>query len=922
MANSPLTLLVLEQSAHCDWDWLQKFEQYFTTGYGSGSAVKTILDNAIDYVANTSGYTYVFCEVGYLRRYFESNPSTLADWRAAIANGTFQFSSGGITSAENLLLHGEAFIRNYLLGRQWLRNTLGATASLRMWVPDDFGHDAQLPILLKALGYTGVGFWRIPVDGPQAPPTSAYIGDKNYSISVSPSAPSAFLVAGDTPIGVDFIWQAADQSSVQAHWLMNGYGEGDTDLGKDYDTPDPSGLSEAVTGDTSYANMTKSGIAFIPIDNDFSLPYQDLPSALAGWSLDGVTAQLSTFDAFLTQANTNLPTLFSNPTDGSNAYVPNPFWSGCYVSQPELKQFHYATVRTLLMTEAMEMFLEIIATFNSSFVSVAQAARQWIHAAWEATMPSTHHDYITGTAPTLSPENVYGEEQVPRLQDANLLAGDAARYVLDAVAAAINPGETSFGTPFAVFNATGHPSTRRLVEIDTDQASTFLSSTIDGVRYDPVQVIANGVLALADVLPFGYQTVWLTDAQPNVELTLSVTDNEDGSFTLANALLSAKVTVDGITELYDLAAGSGNLLSRTGNTLVYYEDMGSIYRFASEVPWLDGMSFKPVTAWSSLTISIAEEGDLRVAVEVTGTVNVSGEAGVPLTIVYALVANEPFLRITTSSAAPGQATIDSMGFSVMVSFPFGSAAAPITELAYGTTAHWDKRAPRHWYEWTPNPPVEEFDFMIFEPVHEYVIPYGANSQLGAVYPSSSPAWAISADGTSLYGCILRNTPNTAGNGAWGGDIDQHSISYAVRVPSGLGEPSTIGNNAPLVEALQLHNPLVAFPIPSNTTRQIPPYSALAVVQENDNALVTAVKAGTVDDSQMILRVYQPTNQPAPVTIFFPPLVANAYSPMTVQALTALEEAPADNVPIVGADNRAVEITMENAIATIALTRNM
>lgn len=920
MANPPITLLVLEQSAHCDWDWQQTFEQYFLKGYGTGSAVETILDTAIDYVTNTPGYTYVFCEVGYLRRYFDSKPSSFANWQAAIANGTFQFSSGGITSAENLLTHGEAFIRNYLLGRQWLKKAFNVTASLRMWVPDDFGHDAQLPIVLMAMGYTGVGFWRIPVDGPQTPPGSAFIGGQPYTVTASASAPSSFLVAGDTPIGVDYIWQAADGSTVQAHWLMNGYNEGWQELGKNTDDPQPSGLRKAVN---SYANLTKNGIAFVPIDNDFELPFDNLPSALAGWKHDAVPTQLSTFDDFLTQANVNLPTVQSNPTDGSYPYLPHPFWSGCYASQPLLKLLHYTVVRQLMLTEAMEVFLELAGKFDPNYANIAQSARERVQLAWETTMPSTHHDYITGTAPTSDPENVY-LEQKDRLDLAIRLADDAELFVLTYLARAINLDNKTFGAPFAVFNATGAPCNQRLVSIATDQGESFLSSTIDGQRYTPIQRIPGGVLALADIPPFGYQTIWLTTTPATERFPMSVTYNDtDDSYTLANSYLSATISVDGITALYDLVANSANLFpGGSGNALVYYEDTGSIYRFASEVPWLLHMRFKPVTATSQLTIEcLAYEGDtLGISVKVSGSVTVNGEAPVDLTIVYTLVVNEPYLRVSTTSTAPGGSDFGSTGYSVMVSFPFATASSPITELAYGTSAHWDKRAPRSWYDWSPSVPTGEFDFMTFEPVHEYVIPYGASGALGAIYPLSTPAWAISADGSSLYGCILRNTPNTAGNGAWGSDTDPHTVTYAVRVPSGLGDPSTVGKSSPLVEALQLHNPPVAMAMPYETEELIPPFSSLAVTREGANVLVTAAKAGTVDDTQLILRVYQPSNGTAEDAIVFPPLVASVYALNTATAVTALEDAPATNV-VVGHSEKEINVTMNNAIATIALSKN-
>jgi alpha-mannosidase len=87
---------------------------------------------------------------------------------------------GGITSPDNLLPHGESFIRNYLVGKKFLDehgitwNSLGNrekkirlkcyefTCYYIAWLPDDFGHDSQLPVMLKAMNMRAVSMARLP----------------------------------------------------------------------------------------------------------------------------------------------------------------------------------------------------------------------------------------------------------------------------------------------------------------------------------------------------------------------------------------------------------------------------------------------------------------------------------------------------------------------------------------------------------------------------------------------------------------------------------------------------------------------------------------------------------------------------------------------------------------------------------------
>src|SRR5438045_4022727 len=109
--------------------------------------------------ASGAHYYYSVAELGYLQRFVEAHPDRLDSLRAVGAD--LRIVGGGITSPDSLLPPGEAFIRDYLVGKTWVDATLGL-AIRQAWVPDDFGHDAQLPIVLEAMGFEGVGFGRVP----------------------------------------------------------------------------------------------------------------------------------------------------------------------------------------------------------------------------------------------------------------------------------------------------------------------------------------------------------------------------------------------------------------------------------------------------------------------------------------------------------------------------------------------------------------------------------------------------------------------------------------------------------------------------------------------------------------------------------------------------------------------------------------
>src|SRR5262249_18520118 len=115
---------------------------------------------------------------------------------------------GGITSPDNLICAGEAFIRSYLFGRLWLGQKFPDLLPLKhCWIPDDFGQDPELPVLVPAMGMRRIAFTRLPGTPP------AY----------SNSTLSEQLLKD----GVDFFWQSSDPGSkVYTHWLQGFYTQG------------------------------------------------------------------------------------------------------------------------------------------------------------------------------------------------------------------------------------------------------------------------------------------------------------------------------------------------------------------------------------------------------------------------------------------------------------------------------------------------------------------------------------------------------------------------------------------------------------------------------------------------------------------------------------------------------------------------
>ena len=280
--------------------------------------------------------------------------------------------------------------------------TIGEHATPNLWIPDDFGHDTQLPALIQAMGFTGVAFWRITGDVLDAPCTAC--------ASPVEGSPFSVLMAN----GLDFIWTASDGSGVQAHWLSGGYCQGNNELGFTR-VPSKKCLCSLVD---SLPAAAPTPYYFVPIDCDFATPYTpDLLTIVAEWNhstTSGVEIVVSSFNSFmdLVRAASGGGKL------NSIALTLNPYFSGAYGSRMDLKIGHYLATRTLLRTETFAVLLDrLAASQGGAFATASQRVNHELKTAWQDLMPSTHHDYVTGTAV----DSVYTGEQQKLLGQA--LAG-------------------------------------------------------------------------------------------------------------------------------------------------------------------------------------------------------------------------------------------------------------------------------------------------------------------------------------------------------------------------------------------------------------------------------------------------------------------------------------------------------------------
>ena len=928
-------VLIVDQAAHMDWDWQETFAGYFTstsqgeTG-GNGAGVNPLLTEAASLLQQSSStipYYYSICEMAYLQAFVLTNPALAGVIASAGANGYLRIVGGGITSPDCLVTSGEGFLRNYLVGKLWLAARFPGTnlAQLRhCWLPDDFGQDPELPIAVKAMGMESISFSRIPGYVPLS--TSA---PANWNLELV----NSLLTQGN---GVDFYWQASDgASSVFTHWMpggVPGYYQGSSLFEVQSDSTDqqpaaviaainqflagytnqgayaysPNNPNDPCLGDkaTGTSNYTPpftgapTPYLYLPLDEDFMYPISGGASGpylleyMAMWNesgeTNGVYAVEASYDDFV-----KLVLAYASDAPGALKTIPyngTPYWTGFYASRPELKILHYDATRLLLTAEVIGLLAS--GRFGTPGSGNPLEPSYWdlVRVGWENFAPSTHHDYICGT----SPDNVTNDEQIPLLKTTCEQAASAVQESLNALLRGINrdPGSVVIANRLGQFF-------QGLIELPPPVPSGMHSINIAGEGDVPVQTTAEGGLVFrfgSASLGYAYGTL-----SPNSVLSPgapSITPNTSGaaSYTLQNEYLTVTVSAGDNWGISSIQDRSGSLLGNgaVGNDLVFYEDYGNLYQFGNEILCFPFQvtTVNVTTSGPGLGATILEQGPVRVRLQTVVSVSLSSGShrfsNQTYTREYCLAAGEPFLRMTTTGAAPSY-------FSVMTAFPL---AQPVTEIVHGTPCHWTSQQPYPLW----NPPV-------FRPTHNFVLPYANGRMLAAVYHGDVPAWSFDGNG-NLLGCLLRNTPNT-GRGAYGSDSKQHTLHYVLRSPNALGNAAT---GQPLREAMNYTTPVLAGIVPANPMRVLPTIGFLASVSEP--GVILAAKPGDVTPGTLILRLYQPTNSPLTLNV-----TLGRGRPASVVPVTALEDPITDSAPAIHITSNGFTIDTVTALNTVQIAFN-
>ncbi|MFX0079922.1 MAG: hypothetical protein ACFE8O_11840, partial [Candidatus Hermodarchaeota archaeon] len=159
----PLRTVIVVSHTHWDREWYLPFEDF------RWQLVKT-LDQLIELMEQNLQYKYFNLDgqTILLDDYLELRPQNRSRLKKLIASNRFQIGPWYVL-ADEFLVSGEVLVRNLLYGHK-IASQFGKVMPIG-YVPDAFGHIAQLPQILKGFDIDSTVWWRGFEDSGKTLPT-------------------------------------------------------------------------------------------------------------------------------------------------------------------------------------------------------------------------------------------------------------------------------------------------------------------------------------------------------------------------------------------------------------------------------------------------------------------------------------------------------------------------------------------------------------------------------------------------------------------------------------------------------------------------------------------------------------------------------------------------------------------------------
>ena len=341
-------------------------------------------------------YHYVLDQMAYIRPFLERYPNEVPLFKKMLDERRLEIAGGTVVMEDENVPSGESIAHQFLLSKWYFRDRLGYEVHTG-WGLDTFGHNAQMPQILKLAGMNSYWFQR-GLSSPQSP--------------------------------AEITWQGIDGTTIPGHWLPTGYGP--------FDEHQPNFPAFEATIRSSFDALTpfwRGPGRVLFAGADVSDPDETLPLYVEQWNQtksQPFSIQLGTpsdFEALRAKHAYERPVIVGDL---------NPVFQGVYSTRIELKRWMRDMERTLTSAEKASVLAGRTSTSD----------REAIERAWEPVLFNQTHDLSSG----VMLDHVY-EDTLAGYRFSKRLGDEILGSDLDALLAKVDTRGP--GAPLAVFNFLG-----------------------------------------------------------------------------------------------------------------------------------------------------------------------------------------------------------------------------------------------------------------------------------------------------------------------------------------------------------------------------------------------------------------------------------------------------------------------------------
>jgi len=468
--------VIIVPHTHWDREWYLPFEEFRAKLVGLMDMLIELLDKDPRFRCFTLDGQSVIVE-----DYLEIRPEKSALLKRLVANNRLLIGPW-YTSTEEFLVSPESLIRNLLLGREVAMKYGGVM--LVGYLPDTFGHIAQLPQILRGFSIGSFVFAR-------------GLGDEGEKLKT------------------EFLWEAPDGSTVLAIHLLKGYSNAKKI------PSDPRRALEFISHlkDELLPHSTGNYV-LVMNGGDHTLPQENMPDIVEKLNEIQKEMEISIggLEDYIRIVRSGAPKydVYRGELRGARYRTLLP---GVLSTRMYLKQMNW---RTQMM---LENFAEPLAVF--AWLLGFDYPQNLIREAWRLLLQNHAHDSIYGCGvDEVHDENVSRYERVRQIAES--VIQEAVKEVSSRIKTSIDKPLTSI----IVFNTLNWPRTDIVdVTIRRQGAEDFELKDTSG-KTIPYQIIheEDGLLKLCfiaeDVPPCGYKTYTITKAlqKPVFHTALKVTE--------------------------------------------------------------------------------------------------------------------------------------------------------------------------------------------------------------------------------------------------------------------------------------------------------------------------------------------------------------------------------------------------------------